>query len=76
MPVLNILDIATTTEVDGLTGTDEHVCGGYDIRDRVFPWVVPGDPDRDRDVVGRLAVGDGEGAVKAEQKLGPSVVVS
>ena len=39
-------------------------------------WIVSGDPDRDGDVVRRLAVGDGEGAMKTEQKLGPSVVVS
>ena len=59
-----------------LAGADEHVRGGYDICERVILWIVPGDPDRDRDVIGRVAVGDGEGAMEAEQELGPSVVVS
>jgi len=42
----------------------------------VFPWIISSEPDCDWDVVGRLTVGDGEGAVKTEKQLGSSVVVS
>lgn len=75
LPVLNVFDVAATTEIDVLAGADEHVWGGDYIGNRVFLWIVARDPDRDGDVVGSLAEGDGEGAVKTEQELGPSVVV-
>lgn len=39
-------------------------------------WIIPGDPDRDGDVVGGLAIGDGESAVETEQELGSAIVVS
>ena len=56
--------------------TDEHVWGGYDVWDGVFPWIVSGEPDRDGNVVGGLPVGDGESAMKTEEQLGSPVVVS
>ena len=59
-----------------LAGTDEHVRGGDYVGNRVFLWIVASDPDRDRDVVGRLAEGDGDNAMETEQELGSSVVVS
>jgi len=55
---------------------DKHGRGSYDVGNRVFLWIVPSEPDCDWDVVGRLTVGNGEGAVKTEKQLGPSVVVS
>ena len=59
-----------------LAGADEHVRGGDYVGNRMFLWIVAGDPDRERDVVGRLAEGDGESAMETEQELGSSVVVS
>lgn len=59
-----------------LAGTDEHIWGGYDVCNRVVLWVVSGDPDRDRNVVCRLPIGDGESSMETEQQLGSSVVVS
>lgn len=59
-----------------MAGTDEHVqCGDY-VGNRVFLWIVASDPDRDRNVVGGLAEGDGDDAMETEQELGSSVVVS
>jgi len=75
LPVLNVVDVAAATKFNVLAGADKHTRGGYDVGDRMFPWMVARDPDRDRNVVGRLAVGDGERAVETEQELGPSVVV-
>lgn len=75
LPVLDVLDVAATTEVDVLAGADEHVWGGYDIRNRRVLGVLARDPDCDGDVVGRVAEGDGESAVETEQELGPPVVV-
>jgi len=59
-----------------LARADEHVWGGYDVWDRVFLWIVSSEPDRDGNVVGRLAVGYGESAMKTKQQLGSPVVVS
>lgn len=76
LPVLKVLDVTTTAEVDVFAGAYEHVWGGYDVYDRVFLWIVSSDPDRDWNVVGRLTVSDGKNAVKTEQQEGPSVVIS
>ena len=59
-----------------MTRADEHVGGSYDVGNRMFPRVVSGDPDCDRDVVGGVTVSNGEGAMKTEQQLCSSVVVS
>lgn len=66
LPVANVLDVTTTTEVDVLTGTYEHVWGCYDVWDRVFLWIVPSDPDGDWDVVGRVTVSYGKNAMKTK----------
>jgi len=42
----------------------------------VFSWIVASDPDRDGDIVGGLAEGDGENTMETEQELGSAVVVS
>ena len=75
LPILNIFYVASATEVDVLAGADEHVRGGDYVGNRVLLWIVAGDPDRDGDVVGGLAEGDGESAMETEQELGSSVVV-
>lgn len=59
-----------------LARADEHFWGGYDVWDGVFPWIVSGEPDRDRNVVGGPPVGDGESAVKTDEQLRSAVVVS
>lgn len=71
-----VFDVTTTAEVDVLASADEHVRGSYDISNRMLLWIVSGDPDGDWDVVGRLTICNGESAMKTEQQLGPSVVVS
>lgn len=75
LPVLDVIDVTTPAEVDLLARADEHVWGGHDVGYRVFLWIVSGEPDRDRDVVCGLAVGDGESAMDTEQQLGSAVVV-
>ena len=42
----------------------------------MFLWIVSSDPDRDWDVVACLTIVDGESAMKTEQELGSSIVVS
>lgn len=59
-----------------MAGTDEHIRGGYDIGNGVILWIVSGDPDSDRDIVGCLAIGDGKSTVKTEQELSPTIVIS
>lgn len=76
LPVSNIFQVTTTTEVDVLASADEHIRGSYDISNGVFSWIIPGDPDRDWDIISGVTIGDWENAMKTEQQLGPSIVVS
>lgn len=73
---MNVFDATTTTEVHIFAGADEHPRGSYDIRNRVFLWVISSDPDRDGDVVGCLTIDNGKSPMKTEQQLGSSIVVS
>lgn len=76
LPVLNIFYVTTTTEVDVFASADEHIRGSYDIRNGVFSWIIASDPDRDWDIISGVTISNWEEAMKTEQQLGPSVVVS
>lgn len=73
-PLVRVLWRAAAADVDVFARLYEHVRSRDDIRDRRLPGVVAGDPERDRDVVGCIAEGDGQQTVDAEQQLGAAVI--
>lgn len=73
-PVLDVLECASAAGIEILARLDKHVGGRDYIDDGGLAGVVSGQPDGDGDVVGCLAVGDGEEAVDTEEELGPAVI--
>lgn len=75
LPIAEVVDETAPANVHVRCGAYEHVACGHDVCDRRGARVLSGDPDGDRDVVGRAAEGNWKEAMETEQQLGPAVVV-
>lgn len=75
LPVLDVFDLAASTDVHVLARSDEHIISGHNVRDWWLARIISSYPHSDRYVVARSTVGDRQKAMQTEQQLCPAVVV-
>jgi hypothetical protein len=54
-PMLDVFNVASTTDIHVLCGLDKHVIGGHNVHDRRLSRILSGDPNRYGDVIRGLA---------------------
>jgi hypothetical protein len=75
LPLLDVVDVDSTADIDVFAGLYEHVGGGNDIDDGGLGRILAHDPECDGDVVRGVAECDWEESVETEEKLGAAVIV-
>lgn len=74
-PLLQILDFTSPTDMNVFPGFYEHITGGYNVNDWRMAGMLSRDPDRHRNVIGGIAIGDREQSVNTKEELGAPVIV-
>lgn len=67
LPVLEIIETAFSAYVDVLSWPYKHIICGHNIGNGWLAWIFSSDPDRDGNIIGRVAERYGKQAVDAEE---------